>query len=234
MARFDTVEVGGKPMRICIAAPAGQDPHAAVILMCHIGGLDAFTEDRIDRLAAAGYVAAAPDIFHYHDWIEERAARRSTLRDNRVLADIEAALAHIDATERVDQSRTAFIGYCMGGRTAMLGAGTFSRFIALVDYYGGNTMIPWGEEQGPTPFERIQNINASVIGFFGEKDANPSPADVAKIEAEFNKHGNACEFHSYEGADHAFQNFTNPERYHEPAANDSWDRTLRFLADQLA
>ena len=81
MARFDTIDVGGKPMRICVASPAGNGPHAAVILMCHINGLDAFTEDRIDRLAAAGYVAAAPDIFHYNDWIEERDAQGSFPRN---------------------------------------------------------------------------------------------------------------------------------------------------------
>ncbi len=233
MARFDTIDVGGKPMRICVASPEGEGPHAAVILMCHINGLDAFTEDRIDRLAAAGYVAAAPDIFHYNDWIEERDARRATLRDKRVLADIEAALGLIDETENVDPGRTAIMGHCMGGRTAMLGAGSLPRFNVLVDYYGGNTMVSWGEDQGPTPFERIPNIKASVIGFFGREDANPSPADVEKIEAEFDKHGIPREFHSYEGADHAFQNFTNPERYHEAAANDSWDRTLKFLADTL-
>jgi carboxymethylenebutenolidase len=201
--------------------------------MCHISGLDAFTEDRVDRLAAAGYVAAAPDKFHYHDWIEARDERRATLRDKRIVADIEATLAHIDATEKVDSTRTAILGHCMGGRTAMLGAGTIPRFNALVDYYGGNTMLSWGED-GPTPFERIPNIKGSVIGFFGVKDANPSPADVEKIEAEFKKHGIPCEFHSYEGADHAFQNFTNPERYHEAAANDAWDRTLGFLAGQFA
>lgn len=234
MARFDTVDVDGSPMRICIAAPEGEGAHPAVVVMCHINGLDAFTEDRVDRLANAGYVAAAPDIFHYHEWLEERAARRGTLRDKRVLADIRATLDHIDATGKVDPARTAILGHCMGGRTSMLGAGTIPRFNVLVDYYGGNTMISWGEDQGPTPFERIRNIEASVIGFFGREDANPSPADVEKIEAEFRKHGISCEFHSYDGADHAFQNFTNPDRYHEEAAKDSWDRTLRFLAEQFA
>ena len=70
----------------------------------------------------------------------------------------------------------------------MLGAGTLLRFTALVDYYGGNTMVTWGEDRGPTPFERIKNIKALVIGFFGNAEANPSPAGVAKIKAEFNKH----------------------------------------------
>lgn len=232
MARFDTVEVGGAPMRICIAAPEGAGPHPAVIVMCHIGGLDAFTEDRVDRLAEAGYVAAAPDIFHYHDWIEERDKRRATLRDSRVLADIEATLFHIDGAESVDAGRTAILGHCMGGRTAMLGAGSIPRIGPMVDYYGGNTMVSWGNE-GPTPFERIPNIKGPVIGFFGLLDANPSPEDVDKIEAEIKRAGISYEFHRYEGADHAFQNFTNAERYHPEAAADSWEKTLRFLGANL-
>lgn len=234
MARFDTVEVGGCPMRICIAAPEGAGPHPAVVVMCHISGLDAFTEDRVDRLAAAGYVTAAPDIFHYHDWIEDRDKRRATLRDSRVLADVEATFGHVDRTDAVDPDRTAILGHCMGGRTSMLGAGSIPRFGPLVDYYGGNTMKSWGEGQGPTPFERIPNIRGPVIGFFGQLDANPSPADVDRIEAAFKRAGIACEFHRYEGAIHAFQNFTNPERHHPEGAEDAWDRTLRFLGVHLA
>ena len=102
MARYDTVDVNGSPMRVCIAAPAGAGPHPLVVLMCHIGGLDAFTEDRVDRLAAAGFVAAAPDIFHYHDWIDAREERRASLRDTRILDDIRAAIAHATAVEAVD------------------------------------------------------------------------------------------------------------------------------------
>lgn len=233
MARFDTVDVGGSPMRICIAAPDGEGPHPAVVVMCHINGVDAFTEDRVDRLAAAGYVAAAPDIFHYHPWIESRDERRATLRDSRVIADIEAALRHIDATEKVDPDRTAILGHCMGGRTAMLGAGTIPRFGPMVDYYGGNTMLSWGDE-GATPFDRIPKIRGPVIGFFGVEDANPSPTDVDKIEAKFRVAGTVCDFHLYDGADHGFQNFTNADRYHEHAATDSWKRTLRFLDENLA
>jgi len=232
MARFDTVEVGGSPMRISLAAPGGAGPHPSVIVMCHIGGLDEFTQDRVDRLAAVGYVAAAPDIFHYHDWIEGREERRATLRDSRVIADIEAALAHIDITEKVDPARTAILGHCMGGRTSMLGAGTIARFGPVGIYYGGNTTVSWGDE-GSTPFERIPNIRGPVIGFFGNDDDNPSPADVDKVEAEFKSAGISCAFHRYDGAGHAFQNFLSPERYRESADKDSWDRTLNFLAESF-
>lgn len=232
MARYDTIEVNGSAMRICIAPPQGEGPRPAVIVMCHIGGLDAFTEDRVDRLARAGYVAAAPDVFHYHPWVEERGARRATLRDTRIVDDIEATLAHIGRVETVDPSRIAIIGHCMGGRTALLGAGSIPAIGPLAIYYGGRTMLSWGGE-GPAPFERIAKVRGPVIGFFGLDDQEPSPADVDKIEAEFARHGIACEFHRYEGAGHAFQNFLSPERYRQEAAQDSWEKNLQFLKHAL-
>ena len=228
MARIDSVDVNGAPMRICIAAPEKQGPHPAVIVMCHIEGLDAFTEDRVDRLAAAGYVAAAPDVFHYHDWIEDKDTRRSTLRDNHIIDDIEAAIAHIEVVETTDPNHIAILGHCMGGRMAMLGAGSIPRIGPLAIYYGGRTMISWGDD-GPTPFAQIPDIRGPVIGFFGMQDKEPSPGDVDKIEAEFKHHGITCAFHRYEGAGHAFQNFLSAERFREEAAIDSWGKTLHFL-----
>ena len=232
MARYDTVDVNGSPMRVCIAAPAGAGPHPLVVLMCHIGGLDAFTEDRVDRLAAAGFVAAAPDIFHYHDWIDAREERRASLRDTRILDDIRAAIAHAKAVEAVDASRIGIIGHCMGGRTAMLGAGNIPEIGPLAIYYGGRTMLSWGEGL-PTPFERIGDIRGPVIGFFGLDDEEPSPADVDRIEAEFARHGVPCEFHRYAGAGHAFQNFLSPERFRDGPARDAWEKTLAFLERSL-
>lgn len=230
MTRFDSIEVNRSSMGISIAAPDASGPSPMVIVMCHIGGLDAFTEDRVARLAAAGYVAAAPDVFHYHPWIEEREARRATLRDKTIVDDINATMAHVESTERVDPDRIAIIGHCMGGRTAMLGAGNIPRIGPLGIYYGGRTMLSWGDD-GPTPFERIPNMRGPVIGFFGMDDTEPSPKDVDTIEAELERHGIPCEFHRYSGAGHAFQNFLSPERYREEAANDAWEKTLRFLGD---
>lgn len=229
MARFDEIDVNGSRMRICVASPDGSGSHPAVIVMCHIGGLDEFTEDRVDRLADAGYIAAAPDIFHYHDWIEDKEARRASLRDKSIVDDIEASIAHVGRTEKWDGKRLGILGHCMGGRTAMLGAGSIPAIGPLVIYYGGRTMISWGGD-GATPFERIPKIKGPVIGFFGLEDKEPSPEDVDKIEKEFARHGIACTFHRYEGAGHAFQNFMSADRYRKAAAEDSWSKTLAFLA----
>ena len=229
MARFDTVEVGGSPMRICLGLPDHDGPAPLVVVMCHITGLDGFTEDRVDRLASAGYVAAAPDVFHYEAWLDDREARRATLRDTRILDDIRATIEHDRGSTHVADVPVAILGHCMGGRTAMLGAGQVSEIGPLVIYYGGRTMRSWGEGL-PTPFERIPDVAGPVIGFFGQDDDEPSPADVDRIEAEFTKHGVACEFHRYDGAGHAFQNFESTERFREGPAADAWSRTLGFLS----
>jgi carboxymethylenebutenolidase len=233
MARVDMIEVGGSPMRVCLAVPEGPGPHPVVVVMCHIGGLDRFTEDRVERLAGQGWIAAAPDVFHYHPWVEEREARRATLRDRRIVADVEATLAHLEDVATVDPQRTAAIGHCMGGRTALLVAGRLPRIGPLIIYYGGRTMLSWGED-GPTPFETIAAVRGPVIGFFGLDDDEPSPADVDRIEAELRRHGVACEFHRYAGAGHAFQNFLSPERFRPEAAEDSWARTLGFLREAFS
>lgn len=228
MKRMDTLTVGGSPMRAMVALPSGAGPHPAVVVMCHIGGLDDFTADRCDRLAAEGYVAVAPDIFHYHPWSEDRNERRGHLRDTRIVADIEAALAHAEGIAKVDPNRLAILGHCLGGRTALLGAGAVPRFRALAMYYGGRTFVSWGEGLA-SPFDLIANIKGPVIGFFGDLDQGPSPADVDRIEAEMARHAIPATFHRYAAAGHAFQDHTEPERYHQPSADDAWEKTLGFF-----
>ena len=52
-------------------------------------------------------------------------------------------------------------------------------------------MVPWGE--GPAPFERTAEIHCPLMGFFGEEDANPSPAYMRKLDAELTRCGKAHE-----------------------------------------
>jgi dienelactone hydrolase len=47
------------------------------------------------------------------------------------------------------------------------------------------------------------------------------------------RHGKAHEFHRYEGAGHAFLNFTNAERYRAEPAKDAWAKMLGFLERDL-
>ena len=71
------------------------------------------------------------------------------------------------------------------------------------------------------------------MGFFGNEDQNPSPADVDDISAALTKAGVEHTFHRYDGADHAFQSFNNPDRFHPEASEDAWEKVLVFFADKL-
>jgi carboxymethylenebutenolidase len=79
----------------------------------------------------------------------------------------------------------------------------------------------------------VANIPCPVLGVFGKDDTNPSPGDVAELEAALTAAGISHTFHQYDGAGHAFQNFPNPERYREAASEDAWDKVLGFLDTQL-
>ena len=232
MARYDAIDGDGQPMRICMATPPGGGLHPAIIVMCHGAGLDAFEEDVCDRLAEAGLIAAAPDVFHRQPDVTDSAVKRANMVDREIVEDIDRTIAHLNATHMIDNDRIGIIGHCMGGRMALLGATAIHRIRACVDLYGGNSMVAWGDED-PPPFERIKDIDCPVLGLFGNEDENPSPADVDAIAAEMTRHGVEHEFHRYDGAGHAFQNFLNPDRFRPGPSQDAWNRILSFLGNRL-
>lgn len=229
MGRMETTKVDGDDMGLYVATPEGHGPFPAVAIMYHRGGIDAFTRDRADRLAREGYIAIAPDLFHRYPDVENPLER---LDDLELEADITAAVTHVSAKPAFD-GKLAIMGHCMGGRVAFLGASINPAFSAAVIYYGGNMFKVWGKGKTP-PFQLLSGIRGPVIGFFGNDDKNPSPDDVTKIDAELTRLGKAHEFHRYDGAGHAFQNFVRPEQYREAAEKDSWARTIAFLKAALA
>ena len=110
-------------------------------------------------------------------------------------------------------------------------AAALPQFKAAEAYYGGNTMVALGEG-GASPFERTHEISCPLLFHFGQEDANPSPEDMQKIDAELTRHNKVHEFHTYPGAGHAFMDFTG-ERHHAAAAAAAWPRTLEFFRPAL-
>lgn len=233
MANWDTVDVGGKDVRAMVAKPDEDGPHAGIVICHHGPGLDEFTEDFIGKLAANGYVSAALDYFHRRPEDEERRQKIANFVDSEIIGDIRAVIEYLGKLDNVDGARLGIIGHCLGGRNSFLGGASCPQFNAVAIFYGGNIMLPWGHD-GAAPFDRAKDFSCPVIGFFGNDDTNPSPADVDKISAELTKHGKQHEFHRYDATGHAFQNFTAPERYREESSNDAWAKLLDYLAERLA
>lgn len=232
MAALVEVTVDGSPMRICTASPRGRGPFPGVLVTIHGGGLDDFEFDLADKLAAEGFITAAPDIFHRQPDEKDAAKRRANLKDAELIADLDGGLAWLESTGRADMKTLAILGHCMGGRHAFLGACTRPVFRCCVVHYSGNMFKAWGHS-GPTPFDKLGTLEAPVLGFFGNDDENPSPADVDKIEAELKRLGKDYEFHRYDGAGHAFQNFLAADKYRPDTTRDSWAREVAFLHQHL-
>ncbi|HEX5058215.1 MAG TPA: dienelactone hydrolase family protein [Kofleriaceae bacterium] len=225
-----TIQVAGQPMRVSVRTPSAST-NCGVVVMIHGPGLDAFIEKQVELLAAHGFIAASADLFHRQpDDGTDTMTKVSRLRDREIIEDVDALVAHM---RELGAERLAVIGFCMGGRNTYLLAGARPALWTCAGvFYGGNIMKPWGD--GPSPFARTGQIACPMIGFFGNDDTNPSPDDVTTIDAELSRLGKPHVFHRYDGAGHAFLNFTNPERHRPAQAADAWAKLVAFLDDQFA
>ena len=230
--RWDSVSVGGKSMRVYIGVPAGEPRLAGLLVAQHGPGVDGFIQDVVNRLFRRGYVAAAPELFHRQPSdVKDTMTRIGMLKDDEIIADMNATLAHMKSLKDPAVGPVGIVGFCMGGRVSYLIAAANKEIKACTVFYGGNILKQWGSL--PSPYDRTKDINCPVIGFFGSEDTNPSPEDVKKIAAELARLGKPHEFHSYNGAGHAFQNFLAAARYRERPASGTWSEMLAFFAQHL-
>lgn len=228
-SKWREIDSDGSAMRMHVSAPAGAGPFPGIVIMQHQGGVDEFVQQTTQRLAQAGYIAAAPDLYHRDgpDCKDDIVTRRSRLSDRRIINDIAATVNFLQRHDSIASERIGIMGFCMGGRLALLGAATNPAFKVAVAFYPGNTFRAWGRNL-PSPFERMVDIRCPVQGHFGAEDANPSPEDMAKLDAELTKLNKPHEFHSYANAGHAFLDSTK-DSYRRHADEASWPKALEFL-----
>lgn len=229
---WESLSVDGSEMRCHVTIPEGKRPFPGVLVCMHAPGVDGFIQGIDARLAESGFAAIAPELYHRLTESEDSPLEQmAKLRDDEIVRDLGAAIAHLRELPGVDGGRCAVIGFCMGGRLAYLFSSHDSALRASVVFYGGNIMVPWGD--GPAPIERSDRIACPVLGLFGDDDGNPSPDDVERIDAELTRLGKPHEFHGYAGAGHAFLNQQRPS-YRKEAATDAWGRCVAWLHRHLA
>ena len=237
MAEQIFLTVGGSRMECLVAIPGEAGIRPALVIAPHLPadrGLkaDAFTHGVADRYADAGYVCVVPQVFHRQPRERERPEKRRHMNDDEVMRDLTAARDLLTARDDVDGGRIGVLGHCTGGRMAILAATRDPGYRAAIDFWGGGVNAAWGEDL-PAPLDRVADIGCPVAGFFGNEDASPSREDVDELEAAMQRHGKPYEFHRYDGAGHAFQNFANLERFRPEASEDAWAKAIDFLDRHL-
>jgi carboxymethylenebutenolidase len=232
MSKMETIVVGGSPMDVLYDGPADSKARPGILLMYHRGGFDDFTKLVVKTLVDAGYRVAVPDVSHRTSRDVPMKDRKQYFKDAEVIADMKAGYEFLKARPEVLGGSITLMGHCMGGRMAFLGGGAIPGFSALVVFYGGGVLLPWGE--GPqTPFDLLKNIRCPVIGFSGGQDTNPSPEHMEQISAELKKHGVKHDFHLYPDVGHGFQNPAHGSPEEQAAAKDSWEKAFKFLKQTM-
>ena len=229
---WEKVPVDNSSMPLYVSVPESDGPVPGIVVVHGQSGLENFIRDTTHMLALQGYVAVAPNLYHRDppDCKDDNPTRKSRLRDTGIINDINAAIGFLKNHNRVEGSRLGIVGFCMGGRIVYLMSAASKDLKASVMFYGGGTMVPFGE--GPSPFDRTRKISCPIQGHFGADDKNPSPEDMRKLDAELSRCNKPHEFHSYAGAAHAFAN-TGSANYRPHAAALAWPKATEFFSRHL-
>jgi carboxymethylenebutenolidase len=230
---------GGDEIEAYLARPLDEGPRGGVVVIHHLPGYDDATLEITRRFAAHGYLAICPNLYSREapgaDPDDAAALARSQggVPDERLIGDVEGAAAHLRALPG-SNGRVGTIGYCSGGRQSFLAAVSLD-LQAAVDCYGA-FVVGTPPEGFPLQVsgldDRVGDLRCPLLGLFGAEDKYPSPDDVALLERLLREAGKTYEFHSYEGAGHAFFATDRPS-YRPEAAKDGWQRIFDFYGRHL-
>ncbi len=136
---------------------------------------------------------------------------------------------------RSSNGKVATIGYCSGGRQSFLAACSLE-LDAAVDCYGAFVVAPPPEGM-PLKVQPIVglagNLSCPLLGLFGAEDQYPAPDEVAELEKALIDAGKTFEFHTFDGAGHAFFATDRPS-YRPEAAVEGWRLIWEFFGSLLA
>lgn len=205
------------------ALPASKGP--GVIVIQEYWGLVPHIKNVCDRFAAEGFVAVAPDLYHGQATKSPDEAGRlmMALNIDQAARDLAGIVKYLHAHPKVSSPKLGIVGFCMGGQLALYAASMSPEIAACVDFYGihPKVAIDW------------KSLRCPVLGIFAEKDGYVTPQVAKKLEADMKAGGVKTDFTVYPGVNHAFFNDSRPEVYNNEAAEDAWQKAMKFFRENL-
>ncbi len=206
--------------------PSGKG--AGVLVLHAWWGLNDVFRDFCDRLAQAGFVALAPDMFsgEIARTVAEAEQHLSRFKEEQevppiVLSGLEELRKHPAVT---DPNRLGAVGFSMGAYWALwLAQQKPEWFRAVVLFYGSNG--------GGGDF---QQSKAAYLGHFAETDPYETEEGIQALEKNLRGANRPVSFYTYPGTGHWFFEKDRPDAYNPQAAQLAWERTNAFLHQQLA
>lgn len=206
-----------------LVLPAGDGKAPAVVLIQEWWGVNDHIRSLLDRLAAEGFVALAPDLYHGTVTRDPEEASRllNALDKPRAVEEIAGAVSYLTGHPR-GNGKVGVMGFCMGGAFAFASAAMIPEIGAAVPFYGI-----------PSPAPSYADVSAPILAHFASRDGWAKASDAEALQRQLQGLGKSMELHVYD-ADHAFMNDTRPEVYAPEAAKLAWERSIAFLRRNLA
>ncbi len=215
------------------AEPINDGPHPGVVVIQDALGLGDDIKEQADRLAAAGYLAFAPDLYSGRGIgcvIATLKASRSG--HGEAYENIEAARQWLAKREDCT-GRVGIIGFCMGGGFALLSAPRYDFQASSVNY-------------GEVPKDAAERLRGAcpIVASYGRRDRSMRRR-AERLEKALTELDIPHDVKEYPDAGHSFMNRINVGpglgmlvtfagfNYHHPSSQDSWRRILTFFQTHL-
>ena len=220
----------GKVVPAYRARPNGSGKFPTVLVVQEIFGVHEHIKDLCRRLAKAGYMAVATEMFARQGDVSKIENAQeivntvvSKVPDSQVMSDLDSTAAWA-AKNSGSGDRLAITGFCWGGRIVWLYAAHNPKLIAGAAWYGRlegdrNAMNP------KNPIDYAALLKAPVIGFYGGKDTGISMESIERMRASLQVVGDFSQIVVYPEAQHGFNADYRPS-YKKDDAQDSWQRML--------
>jgi carboxymethylenebutenolidase len=224
-----TVACDGGEMAMHVWTPAaGSGP--GLLLIQEIFGVGTYIRAVATRLAAAGYVVGAPDVFwrfapgwaadHDEAGLTASLGQVGNLDPQAAVGDCAAALGALDGLDEVTGA-PGVIGFCLGGTLAW-GVAMAASPSVCISYYGSGV---------PDMLGGIDAVSCPTLFHFGNDDAYIPSAGIEAVNAAIA--GRPGFVLNVENAGHAFDNHESAMFWNENAAQTAWAKTMAFLAEHL-
>ncbi len=211
-------------VRAYLVRPKGDEQLPGVVVIHENRGLVPHIEDVTRRVALEGFLAIGPDALTPLGGTPEDPDKAPPLiqkLDSKSTIENYVAAVRYLKTHPLSTGKIGVVGFCWGGAMANQVAVNSPDVIAVVPYYGRQ---PASED--------VPKIKASLLLHYAGLDEGINKG-ISAYEADLKKASIDYKMYMYEGAQHAFNNDTNPARYNKETAQFAWQRTISFLKEKL-
>lgn len=209
-----------------LARPKAEGVYPAVMVIAGNKISEEYIPNTCAALAVAGFVGLAPNIFHPlpDDTPNNKAAYDKFLANHTeldVLDDIQAGASYLRTQTFVSADGMGVLGFCFGGRLAMLYGARSREIDAVVAFHPGVMKA-----------NELKRLTVPIQIHHGTADKAVAAPESQKLEKLLKAQNTPVTLFLYEGADHGFLAYTRPF-YKPDAARLAWTRTTQFLQEHL-